>query len=122
MIYINNIPSLRDSDNGDGLLIDDRKTETKLINGTTYQNGGAFLNGIQLSCVFHKINFNQILHLWLGNATVSYTDKNGKTFTGFTIKIDKITPVDFFKQYYQIDFTLLKEQRTPLNVNDFLIT
>lgn len=122
MIYINNIPSVSNSDSGDDLLIDDRKTETKLINGTTYQNGGAFLNGIQLSCVFHKINYNQFLHLWLGNATVSYTDKTGKTFTGFTIQINKIKPVDDFHNYIQVDFTLLKEQRTPLNVNDYLIT
>ena len=48
MIFINDIPSLRNPDNKDGRNIDDRKTTIPLINGTHIQNGGKTLTGLTI--------------------------------------------------------------------------
>lgn len=108
MIYINDIPSLRNPDNGEDLIIDDRKEKIPLINGTTIQNGGVFFGGFQLSCVFSKTNFERFKNLWLANQTVTFTDKAGVIYSGLTIKVNKYGYVDHFLNYIQVDFELWK--------------
>ena len=108
MIYINDIPSLRNPDNGDDLIIDDRKEKVPLINGTTIQNGGVFFGGFQLSCVFAADNFARFKNLWLANSTVSYTDKNGVIYSDLTIKLNKFGYVDHFHDFIKVEFELWK--------------
>ena len=118
MIYINDIPSLRNSDSDDDLLIDDRKEIVELINGTCIQNGGNFFGGFRLTCVFSADNFRQILNLWLANSTVSYTDKAGVTFSGLSIKLNKFSRVDNFHGYFRAEFELIKAQNRQLTISD----
>lgn len=119
MIYINDIPSLRDADSDDGLIIDDRKEIIDLINGTVIQNGGIFFGGFKITCVFSKNNFARFLNLWLSNTTVSYTDKTGVTFSGLTIKLYNVIPVDQFTHYVSVKFDLIKAQNRQLAISDF---
>lgn len=110
MIYINNIPSARDPDNGGDRLVDDRKEKIPLINGTAIQNGGIFFGGFQLSCVFSRANFELVKSLWLADQKVSYTDQAGEIYTGLTMKFTKYGYVDKFKNYVKLDFELWKEE------------
>lgn len=116
MIFINDIPSLRDPYNGDDLIVDDRKEKIPLINGTAIQNGGAFFGGFQLTCVFSAANFERFKNLWLANSTVSYTDKNGVIHSDLTIKLNKFGYVEHFHNFIKVDFELWKESRTANNL------
>ena len=111
MIYINDIPSLRDPDNGGDLIVDDRKTKIDLINGTAIQSGGVFFGGFQLTCVFRKDNFERFKNLWLANQKVSYTDKEGVVYSGLTIKVSKFGYVDHFERYIKVEFELWRENK-----------
>lgn len=111
MIYINDIPSLRNPDSGDDVIIDDRKTKVELINGTAIQNGGVFLGGFSLTCVFSKADFERFKNLWLANEKVSYTNKAGVIYSGLTIKVSKYGYVDSFHNYIKVEFDLWKESK-----------
>ena len=112
MIYINDIPSFRNPDNGDDLIIEDRKTKIDLINGTAIQSGGVFFGGFQLAVVFRKDNFERFKNLWLANQKVSYTDKEGVIYSGLTIKMNKYGYLDHFNKYIKAEFELWKESNT----------
>ena len=111
MIYINDIPSFRNPDNGGDLLVDDRKQKIPLINGTAIQSGGVFFDGFSLTVVFRKDKFEQFKYLWLTNQKVSYTDKEGVVYSDLTIKVSKFGYVDHFERYVKVEFELWRENK-----------
>lgn len=107
MIYINNIPSLRNPESI-SYNFDHRIEKIELINGTTAQNYGHVESGdsFSLSCVFSVANYNLLKELWINNQFVSFTDEAGNIFYNLRLVFKSIKRVSKFPNYVTLDFDL----------------
>lgn len=107
VIYINNIPSLRDPESS-VLTFDDRIEKIQLINGNTVQDYGHIASGdvISLTCVFSVANYNQIKNLWTSRTRVSFTDTSGEVWTNLRLVFRNIKREKRFPNYVTLTFEL----------------
>ena len=107
MIYINDIPSLRDPESI-SYTIDDRIQKIPLINGNTVQDYGYFSTGdvISLSCVFSVANFQRLQALWINRQKVSFTDTAGVIWQNMRLVFKSFKRDEHFKNYIILDFEL----------------
>lgn len=107
MIFINDIPSLRDPES-DSLSFDDRVQKVPLINGNTVQDYGHIESGdtFTLSCVFSVANYERLKALWLARQKVTYTDKAGTVYTNCRLVFKSIQYVANFPNYVTLEFEI----------------
>ena len=107
MIYINNIPSLRNPESCE-YSFDDRVEKIELINGTTTQDYGHVESGdsFALSCVFSYSNYLLLKNLWINRQFVSYTDEAGKNFYNLRLVFKSVKRVNRFPNYVTLAFEL----------------
>ena len=107
MIYINDIPSLRDPDLSE-FTFDDRKQKIPIIGGVVIQNYGHIEEGdaISLTCVFSKENFNRLKSLWTANQRVNYTDESGTVHNDLALYFIRYSYPPKFPDYVILTFEL----------------
>ena len=109
MIYINDIPSLRDPESLE-LFVEDRIEKVELIGGNAVQDYGHVESGdvFSLECVFHTDNWGKIETLWKTRTPVSFTDVAGIIWTNLRIVVKSIRYESKFPQYVRLKFELWK--------------
>ena len=107
MIYINNIPSLRNPESST-LTFDNRIEKIELINGNTVQNYGHVESGdvFALTCAFSTANYRLIKALWESDTRVSYTDEAGDVWLNMRLVFKNIKRVAKFPNYVILTFEL----------------
>lgn len=109
MIYINDIPSLRDPESLE-LFIEDRIEKIELIGGNAVQDYGHVESGdvFSLECVFHVDAWGEIEALWKARQLVSFTDVAGTVWTDLRIVVKSIRYENKFPKYVSLKFELWK--------------
>lgn len=109
MIYINDIPSLRDPESLE-LVIEDRIEKIELIGGNAVQDYGHVESGdvFSLECVFHVDNWGRMQELWKTRQLVSFTDPAGMIWQNLRLVIRRIKYDKNFPKYAWITFELWK--------------
>lgn len=107
MIFINDIPSLRNPDSFE-LNIEDRIEKIELIGGNAVQDFGHVETGdvFALDCVFSRDNWSRIESLWAARQFVSFTDVAGVVWTNLRIVVKRIKYVERFPHYVHVIFEL----------------
>lgn len=107
MIFINDIPSLRNPESF-SYNFDHRIEKIELINGTVAQDYGHIESGdsFSLSCVFSVANYQRLKALWLNRQFVSFTDEAGTVFYNLRLVFKSIKRVAHFPNYVTLDFDL----------------
>lgn len=103
MIYINDIPSLRNPEN-DKLNLDHRIEKVELINGTGIQSYGHVKSGdtFDLTCVFSVPNLERLKLLWEAEEPVTYTDSAGVVWQNMLLVLRTIEPYKKYESGYKI--------------------
>ncbi len=106
MIFINNIPSLRDPESI-SYSFDDRIQKIALINGNTVQDYGHIESGdsFNISAVFSIANYALIKNLWINRTKVSFTDEKGNVFQNCRLVFKSVKHEANFP-YVILDFEL----------------
>lgn len=109
MIYINNIPSLRDPEKSE-IILDHRIEKTKVIGGVVVQDFGHIKQGIEISleCIFEKKQYTALIKLWASKARVSYIDEAGNTWEDMKLVLRRLKFDRCFKDYVWVTFELWK--------------
>ena len=109
MIYINDIPSLRDPDQTEEQF-DDRIEKVELINGNTVQDYGHIESGDKfvLTCIFKEANYQRIKALWTSRTRVTYTDEAGETHANMRLVFRNARRLAKFPGYRSLSFELWK--------------
>ena len=107
MIYINDIPSLRDPESS-GFIYDDRIEKIELIHGNTVQDYGHIDSGdsFAFECIFSKENFQRLESLWLAREKVTLTDIDGTIYTNLRLVFRRKRLVKVFTNYVILSFEL----------------
>lgn len=107
MVFINDIPSLRDPENINHTF-DDRVEKIELINGNTVQDYGHIESGdsFSLTCIFSLDNYQRLKSLWTSRARVSFTDEGGNVFSNLRLVFRNIQRVNKFPNYVMLTFEL----------------
>ena len=107
MIFINDIPSLRDPESSE-LSFDDRVEKVELINGNGVQDYGHVESGDvnNLTCVFSAANYERLKALWAARQRVNYTDEAGIVSFSLRLVFRKIKYVRKFPHYVTLTFEL----------------
>lgn len=107
MIFINDIPSLRNPESI-SLDFDDRVEKVELINGNGVQDYGHVASGdvIGLTCVFFVANYLRLKELWTARELVSFTDTAGTIWQNMRLVFKKIERVKKFPNYVTLTFEL----------------
>lgn len=107
MIYINDIPSLRDPESH-SLIFDDRAEKIPIINGVVLQDYGHIPQGdsFGLECVFSEENYNRIAELWTNSQRVNYTDSNGIVHSDLKLYFRNVRRYPKFPNYVVLNFEL----------------
>lgn len=107
MIFINDIPSLRNPENISHTF-DDRVEKIELINGNTVQDYGHIESGdrFSLTCVFSSDNYQRLKYLWTSRTRVSFTDTSGTVHNNLRLVFRNIQRVNKFPNYVVLTFEL----------------
>ena len=107
MIFINDIPSLRDPETIT-YNFDDRIEKIKLINGNTVQDYGHIPSGgvFSISAVFSLENYNRLRTLWENRIPVTFNDGNEGIWQGMRLVFKSITRDRNFPKYVTLNFEL----------------
>lgn len=107
MIYINDIPSLRDPESI-SYSFDDRIQKIQLIGGNTVQDYGHFEDGdvFTVSAVFSFSNYLLIKDLWINRTLVSFTDTTGDIYTDMRLVFKSVKRDANFHNYVTLEFEL----------------
>lgn len=107
MIFINDIPSLRNPENTSHTF-DDRVDKIELINGNVAQDYGHIESGDTdaITCVFSAKNFERIKTLWASRTRIAYTDENGTVHNNLRLVFRNIRRVNKFPDYVILSFEL----------------
>lgn len=107
MIYINDIPSLRDPESIT-YTFDDRIERIKLIGGNTVQDYGNIDSGgvFSVSAVFSLTNYYLIRALWISRTLVTFNDGDGGIWTNRRLVFKSIKRDRNFPNYVTLDFEL----------------
>ena len=107
MIFINDIPSLRDPESSTHTF-DDRVEKIELINGNTVQDYGHIESGDTdtFTCVFSAENFERIKALWATRTRIAFTDENGTVHNNLRLVFRNYRPVNKFPNYIILTFEL----------------
>ena len=107
MIFINDIPSLRNPENINHTF-DDRVEKIELINGNTVQDYGHIESGDTdaITCVFSAENFERIKTLWASRTRIAYTDEKGIVHNNLRLVFRNYHPVTRFPDYVVLTFEL----------------
>jgi hypothetical protein len=110
MIYINDIPSLRDPESFE-YVPDDRVEKIELMNGVGIQDFGHVEEGdvFIVECVFLDDNLSEILALWEAREKVSFTDTAGITWQGLRIVMKSLRRDPHFPKYIIANFELWRK-------------
>lgn len=109
MIYINNIPSLRDPESSE-IIFDHRINKLEFIDGVVAQDFGYIKGGtvISIECVFLKSNYEKIISLWANKQRVTYRDEAGNVWKKMKLIIRRIKYYNRFKDYVWLTIELWK--------------
>ena len=109
MIYINDIPSLRDPDSVE-LTFDDRIEKIELINGNAVQNYGHIESGdtFSLTAIFKKTDYQRIVNLWESDTKINYTDESGEVHQNLRLVLRRKKYLAKFPKYVELTFELWK--------------
>lgn len=109
MIYINDIPSLRDPESLE-LHIEDRIEKIELIGGNAVQDFGHIETGdeFELECVFKNDAWGQIQQLWKARQLVSFTDVSGTVWQNLRLVVKSLRYEEKFPEYVRVRFSLWK--------------
>ena len=107
MIYINNIPSLRDPESYK-LIFNDRVEKIEIIGGVAVQDLGHVESGdaFSITCVFSVSNFERIKSLWENREKVSFKDTAGVVWEGMRIVMQELERDKNFPEYVTVTFEL----------------
>ena len=107
MIYVNDIPSLRDPEDFE-YSFDDRTEKIELINGNCVQDYGHVESGdtFALTAIFKKSDYQRIKNLWLNRTKISYTDVDGTEYQNLRLVFKKKKFLAKFPQYVILTFEL----------------
>ena len=101
MIYINDIPSLRDPESYE-ITPDERVEKIETIGGIVVQDLGHVAQGdvISVECVFSTENWERVKALWEARQKVTFTDSAGATWLGMRIVLRRYRPLEKFQRGY----------------------
>lgn len=107
MIYINDIPSLRDPESSN-LTFDERVEKIELINGNCVQDYGHVESGdiISLTCLFSVANYRRLKILWTNRTPVTFTDEAGDIWQDMWLVFKSIKRQAKFPDYVVLTFEL----------------
>lgn len=103
MIFINDIPSLRNPEH-DKHNLDHRIEKFELINGTAFQSYGHVASGdtFAITCVFSVPNLERLIALWEAEEPVTYTDSAGVVWQNRLLVLRSIEPYKKYESGYKI--------------------
>lgn len=107
MIFIDNIPSLRDPDSIT-YTFDDRIQKVPLINGNTVQDYGNIDSGavISISAIFSIPNYLLIKNLWINRTLVTFDDGLGFIIHNCRLVFKSIKRERLFPNFVTLNFEL----------------
>lgn len=106
-VKINNIESFRSPENI-GIVVDDRVEKIKLINGNCAQDYGHIESGdyFQVTALFHREKFDEIMELWASRTKVTFTDDSGKNWQDMRIVVKSYQHEKWFPDYINLEFEM----------------
>ncbi|MBR0103129.1 MAG: hypothetical protein IJQ01_06485 [Selenomonadaceae bacterium] len=107
MIYINDIPSVRDPDSYK-YIIDDRVEKIEVIDGYVVQDFGHIETGdvFSITCMFTEENFSRVQELWEARTKVNFKDTVGTVWENMRIVLREFTRDKDFPKYVTATFEL----------------
>lgn len=107
MIYINDIPSLRNPETFE-MHLDDRIEKIELINGNAVQDYGHVETGdsFALTCIFSLANYQRLYTLWTERQLVTFTDERGGIWENLRLIFQRVKYLPNFPQYVELTFEL----------------
>lgn len=112
MIFINDIPSLRNPERNE-YNFDDRITKVELINGTAYQDYGHVKSGdsYSITCAFSCANYERFKAILQTRPRpyVTFTDEAGEVHSDLLPVFKNIHRIDHFYKYVVLSFDLLNK-------------
>lgn len=107
MIFINNIPALRNPESCD-YIMEDRIEKVQLINGNAVQDYGHIESGdaFAITCIFSTVNFETVKQLWINRTKVTFTDENGVVWNNMRLVLRRYKRLDKFPNYLSVTFEL----------------